>query len=60
MCITLNGFAFLQKLMGWAIVILVAQDGLSVKNIIGAFLGLTVCECADIWYKYTEQMEKSA
>ena len=60
MCININGFAFIQKLIGWVIVVLAAQDGLSVKNIIGALLGLVICECADVWYRYSTELEKSA
>lgn len=60
MCININGFAFVQKLIGWAIVILSVQSGFSVVNIIISFLGLAMCEFADIWYKYSTKLEKSA
>lgn len=60
MCININGFAFVQKLIGWVIVILAVQSGFSVVNIIISFLGLAMCEFADIWYKYSTELEKSA
>ena len=46
-CININGFAFLQKLIGWAIVIISVQGGLEIMNIVGALFGLVTSECAD-------------
>ena len=59
-CININGFAFLQKLIGWAIVIISVQGGLEIMNIVGALFGLITCECADMWYGLTTKLEKSA
>ena len=52
--------AFLQKLIGWAIVIISVQGGLEIMNIVGALFGLITCECADMWYRLTTKLEKSA
>lgn len=59
-CININGFAFLQKLIGWAIVVISVQGGLEIMNIVGALFGLITCECADMWYRLTTKLEKSA
>ena len=59
-CINVKGFAYTQKLIGWAIVVIAIQSGFEVLNIMVSLLGLVMCEFADIWYKYSTELEKSA
>lgn len=59
-CINVKEFAYIQKLIGWAIVVMAIHSGFEIFNIVVSFLGLAMCEFADIWYKYSTELEKSA
>ncbi len=59
-CINVKGFAYIQKLIGWAIVVMAIHSGFEVFNIVVSLFGLAMCEFSDIWYKYSTELEKSA
>lgn len=65
MCIKLRPLAFLQKIIGWLIVIEAAKSGMEPAAVLlGYTLGILLCELADVWYKliykYEQTIEKSA
>lgn len=64
-CIKLKPLAFLQKIIGWLIVIEAAKSGMEPAAVLlGYILGIILCELADVWYKliykYEQVIEKSA
>ncbi len=64
-CVKLKPLAFLQKIIGWLIVIEAAKSGMEPAVVLfGYTLGILLCELADVWYKliykYEQAIEKSA
>lgn len=64
-CVKLTPLVTLQKIIGYAIVIMVAQSGLEPAVVVaGCAFGIFLNEVADVWYKlvlkYQREIEKSA
>lgn len=51
-CAKLEAIAITQKIMAWAIVIMVARSDMSTWIVIaGCLFGIYLNEAADVWYK---------
>lgn len=64
-CIKLKQLAFLQKVIGWSVVIMSVRSGSEMPCIVfGCITGIMLNEFADVWYKliykYEQAIEKSA
>lgn len=59
-CIKLKPLAFLQKIIGWLIVIEAAKSGMEPAAVLlGYTLGILLCELADVWYKLIYKCEQT-
>lgn len=58
-CMKLKPLAFLQKIIGWLIVIEAAKSGMEPAAVLlGYILGIILCELADVWYKLIYKCEQ--
>ena len=64
-CVKLTPLVTMQKIIGYAIVIMAAQSGMEPAVVLtGYMFGIFLNELADVWYKlvlkYQREIEKSA
>lgn len=64
-CVKLTSLVTMQKIIGYAIVIMAAQSGMEPAIVLtGYMFGIFLNEVADVWYKlvlkYQREIEKSA
>lgn len=58
-CVKLKPLAFLQKIIGWLILIEAAKSGMEPAAVLlGYILGILLCELADVWYKLIYKCEQ--